>query len=352
LNSSPVTTQQMRRFVGVRNLLLALALTVAIVTLTILALGASPTRAAAAVVQGSLGNRFNVGQTAVIFGILSMTGLAAALPFTARLWNVGGEGQMIMGAIAAAVAGIALPQTLSKAVHLPIAVLAAVLAGAAYAAIPALLRAYRNTSEVVSSLMFNFVAVYVASWVIIDLYPSAGSRRTVSVSEAATFARPVPGMLADTGVLYAIGFIALAAVLMSRTAIGFRIRALGGNAQTSMLAGISTARTTLIAFVLGGSAAGFAGALVVLGRDQALQADFSRNFGYLGIAVALIARLRPALILPSALLLSVLRVGSNNLQAAAGLTPAMGEIVVATLIILLMVFGVIRFIYPEGSGAD
>jgi simple sugar transport system permease protein len=108
---------------------------------------------------------------------------------------------------------------------------------------------------------------------------------------------------------------------------------------------------TVRAFLLAGAMAGLAGALIVQGRDHSLLQDFSANFGFVGIGVALVARLDPLWIVGSALFFSVLRVGSNSLQAAAGLSPTVGEIVIATFVILLMVGRVIRFRYPEGADA-
>lgn len=323
----------------------------ATVAVLILALGANPLTAARAVLEGSLGNPFNIGQTVTITGILILTGIAAAIPFTARLWNIGGEGQLTAGAIAAAVVGIVMPPDLPHVVLLPLCLAAAAIAGAAYAAIPGVLKARFDTSEIVTSLMLNFVAVFAATWVVTEGWPASASRRTVNVAANATLPRPIAGTLMDLGILVALLAVIVTVVLLRKSVLGFTIRAMGANGRASVLAGIQTGRVTVTTFVAAGMAAGLAGALIVLGRDQALQANFSANFGYLGIAVALVARLHPVAIVPAALLFAVLRTGSNALQTAVGLPPTVGEIIAAVLVLALMAYGVIRFKYPEGADA-
>jgi simple sugar transport system permease protein len=331
--------------------LLALVVTLAAVSGLIAVLGANPIVAWKAIIKGSLGSLFNVGQTITVAGILILTGLAAAVPFSARLWNVGGEGQMTLGAIAAAILGIVLPATLPRWLLVPVIVLCAAAAGALFAAIPGYLKARFDASEVVVTLMLNFVATFGAVWVISEGWPEGFVQRTRSVSENASLPRPFPGTLVDVGIFVALAAVVVGWVLLSRTSLGFEIRAMGANARASLLAGIKTTRVTVVAFLIAGAFAGLAGALIVLGRDRSLLQNFSANFGFLGIGVALVGRLKPPAILPAAILFAILRVGSNNLQAAAGLTPSVGEVIVAVLVILLMVAGVIRFRYPESSSA-
>jgi simple sugar transport system permease protein len=325
--------------------------TLAAMAVLIAALGANPGSAFWAILKGSFGSRFNIGQTVVVTGILVLTGLAAALPFSARLWNIGGEGQMTMGAVVAAILGIVMPGDLPRIVLIPCIALCAMAAGSLFAAIPGWLKARFDASEVVTSLMLNFVAGFVAVWVISDGWPEGFTQRTESIAQNASLPRPFPGTLVDIGIFVALVAAIVAWVLLSRTALGFQIRAMGANARASLLAGVKTSRVTMATFLLAGLFAGLAGALIVLGRDQALLLGFSANFGFIGIGVALVARLSPLYVIPAALGFAVLRVGSSNLQAAAGLSPSVGEMVVAMLVILLMVAGVIRFLYPESTDA-
>lgn len=333
---------------GVR-VLLAGAGSLAVLALVVIALGANPAVALRAIIVGALGSTFSLGQTLMIATVLSLTGLAAAVPFSARLWNVGGEGQMYIGALVAAGVGVSLPAALPGWVAAPVVTVLAALGGACWGWVPGVLKARFDASEIVVSLMLNFVAILLATYAITDVWPQGFAPQTAYIAESAALPRIWPGTLVDVGVVLALGAVVAAWVLMARTSTGFAIRALGANDRAARLAGVRTGRVVVTAFVVAGAFGGLAGAVVVQGMNRALVTGFSGNYGFLGIAVALLARLNPLLILPAAAFLAVMRVGSNSLQAATGLSPSVGEVLVATLVVLLMVSGVIRFQYP---GAD
>jgi simple sugar transport system permease protein len=316
------------------------------------ALGANPVEVFEAIVIGALGNPFNIGQTVVTTGILILTALAAAIPFSARLWNVGGEGQMTVGATAAAVLGIVLPVSWSSWLLVPVVMMGSMAAGALYGAVPGWLKARFDASEIVTSLMLNFVAASLAAWVIFDVYPEGFVQRTEAIHVNAELPRPIEGSLVDIGIIVAVVTAVIAWFVMKHTRLGFSIRAIGANNPASRLSGIRTERVTVQTFLMAGVFAGLAGSLIVQGRDHSLLQDFSANLGFLGIGVALVARLHPLWIIASAGFFAVLRVGSNSLQAGAGLSPVVGEIVIATFVLLLMVTKVIKFRYPESADAQ
>ena len=332
--------------------LLSLAGTLVAMTALVWLLGANPLEVVEAIVFGALGNPFNIGQTVVITGILTLTALAAAIPFSARLWNVGGEGQMTVGAIAAAVLGIVLPGTWSPWLLIPVVMMGSLVAGALYGAVPGWLKARFDASEIVTSLMLNFVAASLAAWVIFDVYPEGFVQRTEAIHINAELPRPIEGSLVDVGIIIAVATAVIAWFVMKHTRFGFSIRAIGANNPASRLSGIRTDRVTVQTFLMAGAIAGLAGSLVVQGRDHSLLQDFSANLGFVGIGVALVARLHPMWVIASAAFFAILRVGSNSLQAGAGLSPVVGEIVIATFVILLMVTKVIKFRYPENVDAQ
>ncbi|HLF60841.1 MAG TPA: ABC transporter permease [Acidimicrobiia bacterium] len=331
--------------------LLSLAGTLVAMSVLVWALGASPLEVVEAIVIGALGNPFNIGQTIVITGILILTALAAAIPFSARLWNVGGEGQMTVGAVAAAVLGIVLPGEWSPWLLVPVVMMGSMAAGALYGAIPGWLKARFDASEIVTSLMLNFVAASLAAWVIFEVYPEGFVQRTEAIHVNAELPRPIEGSLVDVGIIIAVATAVIAWFVMKHTRLGFSIRAIGANNPASRLSGIRTERVTVQTFLMAGAFAGLAGSLIVQGRDHSLLQDFSANLGFLGIGVALVARLHPLWIIASAAFFAILRVGSNSLQAGAGLSPVVGEMVIATFVILLMVTKVIKFRYPESVDA-
>lgn len=349
--SEPDVAQAESTAHGWLKTLLALLGTLVVMALLVAALGANPIDVGTTLINGSLGSTFNLSQTIVVAGILTLTALAAAIPFSARLWNIGGEGQMTAGAVTAAVLGIVLPETWPGLLLASAVTVGAVLGGALWAAIPGWLKARFDASEIVTTLMLNFVAIFGAAWVISDVFPEGFVQRTESIAVNAEYPRPWEGWLVDIGVFLAIAAAVFAYVGISRTRLGFSIRAIGANARAARLAGIETRRVTVRTFFIAGAFAGLAGALIVQGRDHSLLQNFSANFGFVGIGVALVARLNPLWILASAGFFAVLRVGSNSLQAGAGLAPVVGEIIVAVFVILLMVAGVIKFKYPENPDA-
>jgi simple sugar transport system permease protein len=311
------------------------------------ALGTSPVAAYSAILRGALGTPFNIGQTVMIAALLILTGLAAAIPFSARLWNIGGEGQMYFGAIVAAGIGINVPAGWPRWIAVPVVLTCSALGGALWGWVPGWLKARFDASEMIVSLMMNFVAITLATYVITDLWPQGFAPQTEYVAANATLPLLLPGTLVNLGVVIALVATVIAWVVMTRTPLGFSIQAVGANARASRLAGIKIGRVTVACFALAGAFAGLAGAIVVQGISRALVADFSGSFGFIGIAVALLARLKPAWILPSALFFAIMRVGSNSLQASTGLSPTIGEVLVATFVVLLMVMGVIRLRYAE-----
>lgn len=338
---------RLARLRTVMRTLLALAGTVAVVALLLALLGASPVDALKALYTGAVGNRFNLGQTVMIASLLALTGLAAAIPFSAHLWNVGGEGQLYFGAFTAAAAAFTLPAGLAPWLLAPLVVVAAAAGGAAWGFVPGVLKVGANANEVITSLMMTFVAILLANYAITVLWPEGALPQTRYVPDSAELPNIWSGTLVTAGAPVAAGAVVVAWLIMSRTTLGFTIRAIGLNPNAARMNGMRVGRAGLLAFVMGGAFAGLAGGINVLGMNSALISGFSGNFGFLGIAVALVARLSPVWILPSAFFFAALRVGSNGLQVETGLSTSIGEIVVATFILLLLTFRVIRLRYPE-----
>ena len=327
--------------------LAALAAGLAVMAAVVGALGKNPLRAAAAVVDGSLGNSFGIGQTVQIWTILILAGLASAVPFSARLWNIGGQGQMYSGAIAAAALGITLPASWPGAVVVPLILAASTAAGASWGWLPAWIRNRYGASEIVTTLMLNFVAVLGAAYVIRDAWPDRFAQQTEAVADNARLPVLIGSVRADISIVLAVAAALGLWVLMTRTRLGFAVRALGANRGAALLSGASESAVASAAFALGGAAAGLGGGVFVLGIHGALLNGFSAGLAFLGIAVALAAGLNPLRVIPVAGLFAILRVGSNNLQAGADLSPATGDVLIAVFVIMLMVVGVIRFSYGE-----
>ncbi len=321
-----------------RSIALSVVVTLGILTVVILLMGASPIEAAQALWVGAFGSPFTIGQTLTIGGILVLTGLASAIPFSARLFNVGGEGQLFAGAIGS------VSVALTMGVHpltLPLSLLVGVASGIVWALIPGLMRALLGASEMIVSLLMNFVAALAADYVIRHIFPDTSGQATVLVDRDVR----LPVLWAAGGVnvgLILCILIAIAAwIMMSHTRLGFGLRAVGMNDAAAELAGFSRKRITIAAFAIAGGAAGLAGALLVMGNIGQLAAGMSSGYGFLGVIVALLAGLRAGWIPLSAVLIAALTVGSNRLQVAAGLPFSLGVVVLGVLVLSLLATKVI-----------
>ena len=331
----------------------SILLTFAIMAVIVLAFGANPWTVARTIVNNSLAQQIFLGQTIMTASLLVLTGLAAAIPFTARLWNIGGEGQMFAGAVVAVTLGIMLPEGIPHGLFVLILIFGAATGGAVWGTVPGLLKAYFDINEIVTSLMLNFLAYFAANYVVTVAWPEIYAQlQSKEIHDTAHFPDFWATAKVDISVFVALAAALAAWVLLTRTSLGFSIRSIGANARASRLAGVRTKLVTVSSFAAAGAAGGLAGAVTVGGIHHDLALDlWISNYGYIGIAVALLARLNPLAVLPAAFLFATLRVGSNSLQAAAGVSPTMGDVLIATFVITLMVTGVIRFRYAQSEGA-
>jgi ABC-type uncharacterized transport system permease subunit len=335
---------------GILRFLLAFAATNVIFAILIELLGASAADAFEAVWNGAFGSKFNFGQTLMIASLLACTGLAAAIPFRAQLWNIGGEGQMWFGAFVTLALALNVADGMATAPGIAVCVTGAMVAGAVWGLVPGLLKATIDANEVITSLMMTFIAIELGTWAIDGIWPQGASNQTRSVGESLLMPNIWEGTLVTWGLPLAVIAVIVAWVIMNRNKLGFEIRAVGLNANAARMSGMSVGKVAIVTFMLGGAFAGLAGSIFILGINSALPAGFPlNNFGYLGIAVALVARLSPAWILPSAILFAALRVGSDGLQATTGLSTTVGQILVGVFVILLLSFRLIRFSYPEAA---
>lgn len=260
-----------------------------------------------------------LGESAMKAALLLLTGLSVAVAFQVGLFNIGGQGQMVVGALAAAVVGSSL--ALPAGVHLVAAVLAAAIAGALWALVAAALKLWRGVHEVISTIMLNWVAVsLVENWLIVGPFAAtaAGGQSRSGTDEVLATA-VLPRLLGTVSRLN-LGF-PLALLLafgvwlwLSRTRQGFETRAVGLGPEAARAAGIPTSRRLLQAMGLAGALAGVAGAIWVLGTEFRYPATLGAGYGFDGIAMALIGNSTPVGTLLSSLLFGVLKAGGTRMQ--------------------------------------
>lgn len=295
-------------------------------------LGADPLRALLALAEGAFGDRIALENTLVRGGPLVLIGLAVAVAFRCGLWNIGGEGQLYVGALAATAVAT------RAGLPLPFALVAGVAAGAGWAGIAAGLRVSRGVSEVLSTLLLNFIAILAVAWAVHGpLQEAAGAYPQSDAFPDAARLWTWPGALrVHAGLLFALGLPGLLWLLMFRSAAGLRLRAMGLAPEAARYAGVSPGRETLRVLMLSGALAGLAGALEVCGVTGRLFQNLSPGYGFTAIAVALLARLHPLAVLPAALFFAALASGSGAMQRVAGV-PSVTVQVIEALVLLFSV---------------
>ena len=293
--------------------LLAVALSLAVGALFILAIGEDPLAIYALMLRESLGTGYGIGQTLFKATPLIFTGLAVALGFRAGLFNIGAEGQLYLGGLAAALTGAALAG-LPAVLPLLLALLAAAAAGMAWGTVPGLLKARFGAHEVINTIMLNFVAFALASFVGRFAFEPA-TVRTAAVGAGAEIARldvllpALRGSPVNFSLLLALLAAAGAGLLLFGTRLGYELRAVGLNAPAAEYGGVAIGRVQVAAMALSGALAGLGGVNFVLGYKHYFEMNFSAGAGFLGIAVALLGRNHPAGVVVAALFFGALSYG-------------------------------------------
>jgi simple sugar transport system permease protein len=288
--------------------------------------------------RGSLGTSSAFFSGTLVRAIpLIVVGVGISMAFRAGVFNIGGDGQFLLGAIAATMVGLAGGRSGAAAVVLALA--ASVVAGAAWAAIAAILRARFGVLEVISTLMLNFVAANLVSYLVRGPLqePTRVYPQTNPIAEAARIPRLWPETRLHLGIFIAIACAGAAWWFLTRTAAGFRLRAVGASATAAEVSGrVRVGRVTFGALVASGALAGLAGGMEVGGVTYALYENLSPGYGFSAIAVAILARLNPIAVIASALLFATLETGALGMQRDAGV-PSVVAAVLEALIILAVV---------------
>lgn len=315
-------------------------------------LGFAPAPALRALLVGSIGS-FDalVSATLVRVTPLMLTGLAVAVAFRAGVFNIGAEGQLLTGAACAAAVGLAGRGSLPGAIALPFELIAGAIGGASWAAIAAVLRARFRVLEVISTILLNFIALYLVSYLVrgplqepLHIYP-----QSEALPADARLPRVIAGSRLHAGFPLAIATAMILWWYVRFTAGGFRLRVVGANPDAARSAGeIDVARMTIIAFLVSGALAGLAGAIEVTGVTFALYENISPGYGYTGIAVALLARLGPLAVIPSAMLFGALEAGATAMQRDAGVPSVVVSIAEAAIILGLVVLSRVSVVTGAG----
>ncbi|MBL0373672.1 ABC transporter permease [Rhizobium sp. KVB221] len=292
------------------------------------------------ILTSAFGSRLSATETLTRATPLMLTGLAAAVAFRARLWNIGAEGQFYLGAIAVAAAGSQLLAGLPAPVVIPLLLVIGAIAGMALILIPLWLRLRFSVDEVVTSLLLNFIALLFVSMLIDGVLkdPMAfGWPQSQPVSDAATLPKLIARSRLHIGFAIAIGLAILVHLIQSRTVFGMQSRAAGLNPEGAVFAGVPLGRTLVKVACLSGGLAGLAGAIEVMGVKGYVTTDLSPGFGYAGIVVAMLANLNPLGVVLAALFTATMFVGADGMSRSLGIPTYIADVTVALSLLTMLI---------------
>ena len=307
-------------------------------TLAVAAIAAHSTPMAAyrALASGAFGDLYSIGETLTRTVPLMFTALGVALAFQCGVWNIGADGQFLVGAIAAMAMLRVWPAPPSWA-GIPLLIAAGAAAGALWALLPAVLKVRRRASEVISTIMLNFIAMQLLSWVIRG--PLQEGPRRYPQSDEVPAALQLWRLLPPTRLHIGLAGAVLAAIALGfflyRTTLGFQIRATGQNETAARASGIPVDRAVIAAMALGGGLAGLGGAVELMGVTFRLYEPFSSGYGYTAIAAALLGGLKPGGVAVAALLFGALDAGSRTLQTQAGIPSVMVSVIQGVILLFV-----------------
>lgn len=323
--------------------LAAVAFTLLIASVLVAWAGAPVATTWGLLLQGGFGSVFAWSETLTRAVPLMLTGLAAAVAFQARLFNIGAEGQLYLGALAAVAvgglhdgSGLALPPWLL----FPLMMAAAALAGGLLLLGPALMKARLGVDEVVTTLLLNFiVALFIGAMLDGPMKDplAMGWPQSVALQPELELAKLVPQTRVHTGLLWALVLAGALWAVMRRTVLGFQIRAVGANARAAAFAGVPVQRTVVLVALLSGALAGLAGAIEVAGRTSYLTLDLSPGYGYSGIVIAMLAGLHPLGVVLASVFVAGVLVGADSMSRAVGVPTYLADVIVATALLSVLV---------------
>ncbi len=303
--------------------------------------GANPFLAYGALFEGAFGGSAAIGRTLEKATPLILGGLAVAFAFKAGLFNIGGQGQLLMGAIVAAAIGFGV-KGLPFIIHMPLALLAGSLVGALYAAIAGALKTYTGAHEVITTIMLNYIAINITDYLADGPWKDEGIvARTPAILDTAAIPKwaNIP-----IGFFFAVAAAGVIWYLVYRTTTGYEIRTVGLNPNAARYAGIKVARTMILAMAISGFLAGMGGAIETQGVVGRYQPGFNVGLGFDGITIALLAKNHPLGVIPAALLVGAMQAGASQMQFDANVASQIIDVIQALILFFVSADMIVRWI--------
>jgi simple sugar transport system permease protein len=358
MSNEAALTLRPSAFDSLRPALQQLASSAGVVVLALLfggaliaAWGVNPVAAYGALFSGAFGNFNSIAETLLRSIPLMCTGLAVAFAFRAGTFNIGAEGQLLFGGMAAAVVGLSLTPVAPTAVLIPAMMASAVVAGALWSLLPGVLKLRFGASELITTIMLNYVAVHFISFLLLGPFQeSAGFlAQTDRLDRATTLPQLIERTRLHVGLLVVLAVVVIAQFALWHTTWGYRIRVAGLSNRVALNSGMNVTTLTLSVFLVSGALAGLAGYMEVVGVQRRMVEDLSPGFGYTGIIVALLGNTSPIGVMLAAVLFAALQVGATTMETAQGVPSTIATIIQGLVVLLVIGRGALNFLVRARS---
>lgn len=316
--------------------IVSLLLAFLIGSIAIIAVGQNPIKAYSYLFSGALGNKDSIGETLVKATPLIFTGLAATFAYRCNLFNLGAEGQFIMGSIGSVWFAVKFGSSMPGFLAIIISLLIGAICGGLWGLVPGLLKSFLSLNEMIVTILLNYIATLFMSYLFSGPLMEANIPQTAAVPDSTKLLKFLPGTRAHIGIIIAIIIAAILSYYLFYTTSGFKLRAVGLNQEASLVNGFNIRKFMLFSFIISGAIAGLGGAIELHGAQFRLMVGYGKGFGFDGVAIALIGQLNPIGTVIVALLFAILRTGANTMQIATGIPTTVVGIIQALVIIFVV----------------
>lgn len=330
---------------------LSILLSFLIASIFILAVGKSPILAFSALLKGSMGNLNAIANTLNKSVPLIITGLAAGFAFKSGLLNIGIEGQLHIGALFSIITALALPKSMNNILGIVVCIMSGMVGGMLWGTVIGVLKVKCNINEVIIAILLNYIAIGLTSYMVnYPLQSSVGLPETDQISEGLRFASLVPKTQLSTSLFMALFLVVVVYIIINKTSVGFKLRAVGDNASAAKAGGINVMFLSVMSMSISGMIGGLAGTAEALGTYGKLFDGFSGNCGFTGLAVAVLANNNPFVIILTGILFGIMDSGARTMSIRAGLSTDMIVVIQGLVIFFVATPEIFSFLKKRKRG--